>query len=139
MLAKRIGPLILQPVFDLESSAMARERLALIGDAAFVARPHIGQGVTKAAGDALALTECLADIRDGAAPEVVQALATFSKQRVPVGSGAVSQARRMGTPIAMIHHGSSSDEQAALMQHYSNPRHLLRETAVEIAGMAHLR
>jgi hypothetical protein len=45
----------------------------------------------------------------------------------------------MGTPIAMIHHGSSSDEQAALMQHYSNPRHLLRETAVEIAGVAHLR
>ena len=139
VLAKRVGPLILQPVFDLESSAMARERLALIGDAAFVARPHIGQGVTKAAGDALALTECLADIRDGAAPEVVQALATFSKQRVPVGSGAVAQARRMGTPIAMVHHGSSSDEQAALMQHYSNPRHLLRETAVEIAGVAHLR
>jgi hypothetical protein len=70
---------------------------------------------------------------------VVQALATFSKQRVPVGRDAVAQARRMGTPIAMAHHGSSSDEQAALMHHYSNPKHLLRETAVEIAGVAHIR
>jgi hypothetical protein len=45
----------------------------------------------------------------------------------------------MGTPIAMAHLGSSSAEQSALMQHYSNPEHLLRETAVEIAGVAHLR
>jgi len=139
VLSTRIGPLILQPIFDLESSEMVRGRLALVGDAAFVARPHIGQGVTKAAGDALALTECLADIRDGAAPEVVQALDTFSKLRVPVGVSAVAQARRMGTPIAMTRNDSRQDHEDALIHYYSDPKHLLRETAVEIKGVAHVR
>ena len=34
---------------------MVRGRLALIGDTAFVARPHAGMGLAKAAGDAIAL------------------------------------------------------------------------------------
>jgi 2-polyprenyl-6-methoxyphenol hydroxylase-like FAD-dependent oxidoreductase len=46
-----------QPIYDLESPCMARGRVALLGDAAFVARPHVGMGVTKAGLDA----ECLAD------------------------------------------------------------------------------
>lgn len=36
---------------------MAHGRAVILGDAAFVARPHVGMGVTKAALDA----ECLAD------------------------------------------------------------------------------
>ena len=35
-------------------------RVALLGDAAFVARPHVGMGTTKAAGDARALADHLA-------------------------------------------------------------------------------
>src|SRR5262245_10074902 len=37
-----------QPIFDLESSRTVFGRVVLIGDAAFVARPHVGAGVTKA-------------------------------------------------------------------------------------------
>src|SRR5207237_3065871 len=47
----------LQPIYDLEVSRMAFGRVAVVGDAAFVARPHIGAGVAKAADDALALAE----------------------------------------------------------------------------------
>ena len=43
-----------QPIYDLESPQMAFGRVALLGDAAFVARPHVGAGVTKAALDAAA-------------------------------------------------------------------------------------
>src|SRR5436305_9205655 len=50
----------LQPIYDLEVPRMAFGRVALAGDAAFVARPHIGAGVAKAADDALALAEALA-------------------------------------------------------------------------------
>lgn len=50
----------LQPIYDCSSAAVAFGRIALMGDAAFVARPHVGMGVTKAAQDAMALTDCIA-------------------------------------------------------------------------------
>src|SRR5690606_30471686 len=49
----------LQPIYDLTVPRMMAECVALIGDAAFVARPHVGAGVTKAAEDALALADSL--------------------------------------------------------------------------------
>src|SRR5258707_6724071 len=50
---------ILQPIYDLETPRMAFGRVAIIGDAAFVARPHVAAGVAKAADDAAALTAAL--------------------------------------------------------------------------------
>jgi 2-polyprenyl-6-methoxyphenol hydroxylase-like FAD-dependent oxidoreductase len=49
----------LQPINDLLSERLAFDRVALMGDAAFVARPHVGMGVTKAAEDAMALADCI--------------------------------------------------------------------------------
>ena len=46
---------MLQPIYDIESPRMAFGRVAIVGDAAFVARPHVGAGVAKAAQDAMAL------------------------------------------------------------------------------------
>ena len=46
---------ILQPIYDLASPRLAFGRVAIIGDAAFVARPHVAAGVSKAADDAAAL------------------------------------------------------------------------------------
>jgi 2-polyprenyl-6-methoxyphenol hydroxylase-like FAD-dependent oxidoreductase len=43
------------PIYDHHSPVMHDGRVALAGDAACVARPHVGMGVTKAADDALAL------------------------------------------------------------------------------------
>ena len=51
---------ILQPIFDLETPSLAFGRVALLGDAAFVARPHVGAGVAKAAEDAVVLADLLA-------------------------------------------------------------------------------
>ncbi len=50
---------ILQPIYDLESPHMAFGRVAILGDAAFVARPHVAAGVSKAADDAAALAAAL--------------------------------------------------------------------------------
>ena len=50
---------ILQPIYDLESPRMAFGRVAIVGDAAFVARPHVAAGVSKAADDAAALADAL--------------------------------------------------------------------------------
>ena len=46
---------LLQPIYDLASPRLAFGRVAIIGDAAFVARPHVAAGVSKAADDAAAL------------------------------------------------------------------------------------
>lgn len=82
----------LQPIYDCSSQRIAFDRIALMGDAAFVARPHVGMGVTKAAEDAMALTDCIAD--HGA---TAQALLSFEQLRLQPGQSAVDRARRLGT------------------------------------------
>ena len=67
----------LQPIYDLESPRLAFGRVAIIGDAAFVARPHVAAGVSKAADDAAALAEALD------AEDVEVALRRFEAQRLP--------------------------------------------------------
>src|SRR4029077_14556175 len=67
-IVRLIAEPILQPIYDLESPHMAFGRVVILGDAAFVARPHVAAGVSKAADDAAALAEALDGGRgDGAA------------------------------------------------------------------------
>lgn len=120
--------LILQPILDGTTDCMHLGRVALIGDAAFVARPHVGQGVTKAAGDALAMVQALEDEAD-----VPAALARFSAVRVPVGHFAVTQARRLGAVIWKYREDFES-----WREHYSKTEHVIRDTAVELPGVANL-
>lgn len=90
-LVARTAQPLLQPIFDLAAPRIATGRVALIGDAAFVARPHVGAGVTKAALDALALTETL-----GAGTSVAASLAEYDARRRPLGVALVAHARRLG-------------------------------------------
>jgi 2-polyprenyl-6-methoxyphenol hydroxylase-like FAD-dependent oxidoreductase len=53
-----------QAIFDLESPRMVHKHAAILGDAAFVARPHVGMGVTKAGLDAQCLADALAQTGD---------------------------------------------------------------------------
>lgn len=81
------------PIYDHHSPVMGRGRVALSGDAACVARPHVGMGVTKAAGDALALARALSN-----AP-VPQALRAYSDARVDACRIAYETSQRLGTYI----------------------------------------
>lgn len=80
-----------QAIFDYETPQMARGRLVLIGDSAFVARPHTAMGVAKAAGDALALTSALDE-----AP-IEAALQRYQRARLRIGHAIVDFGRRLGT------------------------------------------
>jgi 2-polyprenyl-6-methoxyphenol hydroxylase-like FAD-dependent oxidoreductase len=73
------------PIYDHHSPVMHAGRVALLGDAACVARPHVGMGVTKAAEDARAL----AAHADGD-------LAAYSAARVPASLRAHLQGRMLG-------------------------------------------
>ena len=81
-----------QAIFDLESARMDFGRIALLGDAAFVARPHVGMGVSKAAGDALALAALLRNSGNN----FTSALPDYSVQRLRFGRAVVAHARELG-------------------------------------------
>jgi 2-polyprenyl-6-methoxyphenol hydroxylase-like FAD-dependent oxidoreductase len=81
----------LQPIFDVDTSRMAVGRVAIIGDAAFLARPHVAAGVTKAAEDAMALLNALR-----AHDDVVSALAAFERERIPANQRIMARGRELG-------------------------------------------
>ena len=70
-----------QPIFDLESPQIVFGRVALLGDAAFVARPHVGAGVTKAALDAASLADAAAGDDLVGRPAALSARAAALRQR----------------------------------------------------------
>jgi 2-polyprenyl-6-methoxyphenol hydroxylase-like FAD-dependent oxidoreductase len=79
-----------QPIVDLASPRIAFGRVALVGDAAFVARPHVGAGVTKASLDAASLADSL----NG--NDVAEGLLRYQREQQPFGRGMVALARQEG-------------------------------------------
>jgi 2-polyprenyl-6-methoxyphenol hydroxylase-like FAD-dependent oxidoreductase len=120
-IARMMEEPILQPIYDLESRHMAFGRVAIIGDAAFVARPHVAAGVSKAADDAAALVEALTAERD-----VVQALRRFEAARLPENSRIIERARHLG---AYLQATRTEAEQARAGRH-STDQAVITETAV---------
>ncbi|MFM0397324.1 FAD binding domain-containing protein [Paraburkholderia phytofirmans] len=121
VVAKATQPLF-QPIFDLEVRQMAFGRIALLGDAAFVARPHCGMGVTKAASDAMALVKALA-----AHTGVQDALADYSHERTQVGAAIVQHARHLG---AYMQAQLKNETDREMAERYRTPDAVMRETAV---------
>ena len=111
---------ILQPIYDLETPRMAFGRVAIIGDAAFVARPHVAAGVAKAADDAAALVAALTK------DEVAPALRRFEAERLPVGQRIIERARHLGAYLQAM----QTAEERARSQRHSIPEAVLAETAV---------
>jgi 2-polyprenyl-6-methoxyphenol hydroxylase-like FAD-dependent oxidoreductase len=109
----------LQPIYDVASQQLAFGRVALLGDAAFVARPHVGMGVSKAGDDAMALARSVAQL--GATP---QALRHYEAQRLPAGAAVVERARRLGAYLE-----SQAQQQGPSAQR--SAEEVMRQTAIE--------
>jgi 2-polyprenyl-6-methoxyphenol hydroxylase-like FAD-dependent oxidoreductase len=112
----------IQPIYDLESPRMAFGRVAIVGDAAFVARPHVAAGVVKAAEDALCLAEALEQIGD-----VEQALRQFERTRWDIGHRIVERARHLGAPLQAQQR--TLEERTYAARHHT-PEAVMAETAV---------
>lgn len=95
--------LFMQAIYDLVSENMGTGRVALIGDAAFVARPHCGAGVSKAAADALQLGNSL-----DANASIPEAIAEFSERRTKECMAAVNWAAKLGSYFRMDETGNPS-------------------------------
>ena len=83
---------LLQAISDMESQQLAFGRVAILGDAAFIARPHSAAGVTKAALDAQTLAESLAATQH----DVSSALGEYERARLDFGRRLVAHARYLG-------------------------------------------
>jgi 2-polyprenyl-6-methoxyphenol hydroxylase-like FAD-dependent oxidoreductase len=119
-IVRLIAEPILQPIYDLESPRLAFDRVAIIGDAACVARPHVAAGVSKAADDAAALAEALD------ADDVAAALRRFEAQRLPENRKIIERARHLG---AYLQATQTAAERASSARH-GVAEAVLAETAV---------
>lgn len=113
--------LFFQPILDLESSRLITGRVVLMGDAAFVARPHCGMGVTKAAGDALSLVRALQ-----ANSDLDEAFRKYEAARMRVGRGIVEHARALG---AYMQSQLLTDRDREMAERYRSVHAVMTETA----------
>jgi len=119
-LVRQIDEPLLQPIYDLASPRLAFGRVALIGDAACVARPHVGAGVSKAADDAAALAAALDD------DDVESALRRYQAQRLPVNNRIIERARHLGAYLQ----ATQSEEERTRSARHGIPQAVLDETAL---------
>jgi 2-polyprenyl-6-methoxyphenol hydroxylase-like FAD-dependent oxidoreductase len=117
------------PIYDHASPELAFGRVVLLGDAAFVARPHVGAGVTKAALDAA----CLADTIGSAGDKLDRALAHYSIERRRFGDWIVARGRDMGASIGGASIGkpgandNAPDQRLAILRQYVSMARDLRQ------------
>ncbi len=119
-IVKVITEPLLQPIYDFESPRMAAGKVALVGDAAFVARPHVGAGVSKAADDAAALAQALQGNDD-----VEVALRAFEAARLPENRRIIERARHLGAYLQ----ATRTDEESARAGQHSSDAAVIEETA----------
>jgi 2-polyprenyl-6-methoxyphenol hydroxylase-like FAD-dependent oxidoreductase len=84
------------PIYDFTAPAIVFGRVAMVGDAAANARPHMGFGMAKAATDAQALAKHL-DAHDS----VEEALEAYNAERQPIGNTIVLHGRKLGTHMGV--------------------------------------
>jgi len=99
------------PIYDFASPRIVIGRVALVGDAAATARPHMGFGVAKAGGDAQALADALRD-RD----DIDAALAQYDAVRQPMGERIMLHGRKLGTHLGVDLRTEEDRRMSALLQ-----------------------
>jgi len=84
------------PIYDFTAPAIVFGRVAMVGDAAANARPHMGFGMAKAGTDAQALAKHLRDNED-----IDAALEAYNSERQPIGNTIVLHGRKLGTHLGV--------------------------------------
>jgi 2-polyprenyl-6-methoxyphenol hydroxylase-like FAD-dependent oxidoreductase len=84
------------PIYDFTAPEIVYGRVAMVGDAAANARPHMGFGMAKAATDAQALAKLL-DAHD----DIDTALKAYNAERQPIGNTIVLHGRKLGTHMGV--------------------------------------
>ncbi|MDM9627518.1 FAD-dependent monooxygenase [Rhizobium sp. S152] len=81
----------IQGIFDYQARNMVSQNIALVGDSAFIVRPHTAMGVAKAAGDAMALRAAISSHAT-----LQNALREYEQLRLPVGNEIAAYGQALG-------------------------------------------
>jgi 2-polyprenyl-6-methoxyphenol hydroxylase-like FAD-dependent oxidoreductase len=122
----RMDGMFVQAIYDLRSEWMGKGRVAIIGDAAFIARPHCGAGVAKAADDAVALASAL-----DANEDIETGIGEFSAERTKAGNAAVDWAAHLGSYFQMDktgHRRADFSDRPPI-----SPEYIIKHTAIELS------
>jgi len=125
ILEKTASP-FLQAIYDVRSEQIVFGRIALMGDAAFVGRPHVGMGVTKAGDEAIVIARHIAKL--GATPAALDA---YSKERLVLGQQVVARAQYLGR--YMQAQGSKGARDGNSLRR--NADTVMAETAIDISTL----
>ena len=120
-----------QAIFDLESPCMVHKHAAILGDAAFVARPHVGMGVTKAALDAQCLADALLQTSD-----IDAALARYNTRQHLFGSRVIARARRVGAHLGA--QATKPPETWTEQERHQDPIRMMRESGARLRDIPEL-
>ena len=114
--------LFFQPILDLELTRMVFGRVAIVGDAAFITRPHVAMGVPKGAGDVLALAEAIKH----SGGDYLSCLTRFEDQRLRVNHNIVARGRYLG---AYMEAQLKSEDERHRAETERVPERVMTETA----------
>ena len=112
----------MQIILDVAVPRMAFGRACLLGDAAFVLRPHPAAATAKAASDATALAEALA-----------------TAPRDPDAALRAWEARRLEHGRGLMEHGIALGRRSVERRDASGPSRTAREVAERFGGIARPR
>lgn len=110
------------PIYDFSTPQLVFGRVALVGDAASSARPHMGFGMAKAGGDAQALARAL-----GCHDDIVSGLADYNRIRQPLGERVMLHGRKLGTHLGV---NLQTDEDRAMWRLLQDHRAMMDWIAV---------
>ena len=125
ILEKTASP-FLQAIYDVRSEQIVFGRVALMGDAAFVGRPHVGMGVTKAGDEAIVIAKHISNL--GATPEALKA---YGDERLKLGQQVVARAQYLGR--YMQAQGSKGTRDNDKLKR--NADTVMAETAIDISDL----
>ena len=121
---EKTGMVFFQPIYDVYSEKIAFEKIALMGDASFVARPHVGMGVSKAAEDAMSLCNYIEQL--GASPEAILA---YQDDRLRIGQRVIARAQYLGQYM------SAQGQEELKKDLQGIAKRVMAETAVDITTL----
>jgi 2-polyprenyl-6-methoxyphenol hydroxylase-like FAD-dependent oxidoreductase len=110
------------PIYDFSTPQLVFGRVALVGDAASSARPHMGFGMAKAGGDAQALAQAL-----GSHDDIDAGLAQYNRIRQPIGERIMLHGRKLGTHLGVNLH---TEEERAMWRLLQDHRAMMDWIAV---------
>ncbi len=110
------------PIYDFSTPHLVFGRVALVGDAASSARPHMGFGMAKAGGDAQELAQAL-----GSHDNIDDGLAAYDRIRQPIGERIVLHGRKLGTHLGV---NLQTEEERAMWKLLQDYRAMMDRIAV---------